>query len=173
MLIIIFGEIGAGKSTLAKALASKFDFYLIQFDPLVLPVTGKKKMYEDDGAFLLTDEDMERVHEGMRNNAMEFLQSGKKVIVESMYFKKQREAMIALAKKMNIQFHLIKVACDEKEIYFRIKERLKVNSQAAGTDLFRENKGKLDDEERDHLILDTTGKSVEECVQEASKAIGL
>jgi len=173
MLIIIFGEIGAGKSTLAKALASKFGFHLIQFDPLVFSVTGKKKMYGDDGAFLLTDEDIERVHEEMRNNAMEFLRAGKKVIAESMYFRKQREAMIARAKKMNIQFHLIEVTCDEKEIHFRIKERLKVNSQSAGVDLFRENMGKLNDEERSHLILDTTGKSVEECVQEASEAIGL
>jgi len=171
MLVVIFGEIGVGKSTIATALAAKYNYRLIQFDPLVYSVTGKRNMYGTDGQFLLTDEEIEQVHAVMRDKVKTLLQSGEKVIVESMYFKKQREAVIALAEEMKVPFYLVEVICDEREVIGRIQDRLKKNNQSAGVELFLENKGALKDEARQHLTLDTTSKSIEDCIQEIARII--
>jgi recombination protein RecA len=45
--------------------------------------------------------------------------------------------------------------------------------RSAGEELFMENKGQVSDELREHIILDTTGKSIEKCVQEIAQKIGL
>jgi predicted kinase len=173
MLLIIFGEIGVGKSSLAKTLASSLAFHLIQFDPLVPTVTGKEKMYGDDGEFLLSDDDVEKVHAKMRNLAEQSLKEDRHVIVESMYFKKQRDQIIALAEKMKVPYHLIEVVCDDKEVRTRIAKRLSENMQSANVELFLENRGFLKDEKRVHLIIDTTGKTFEECTREVIQELGL
>ncbi len=173
MLILFFGDIGVGKSTVADAFARAFQFHLIQFDPLVPSVTGKETMYGEDNAFLLSDEEIDAVHATMRANAKKLLDSGENVILESMFFKKQREMAITLAEDLQIPFHLIEVVCDESEVRNRIKKRMTENVQSAGEELFLENKGQVSDESREHIILDTTGKSIEECVQEVARGIGL
>lgn len=173
MLILFFGDIGVGKSTVAGTLARMFQLPLIQFDPLVPSVTGKEEMYGEDNAFLLSDEEVDAVHAEMRANAKKFLESGESVILEFMFFKEQREKAIALAEDARVSFHLVEVVCDESEVKNRIKKRIAENSQSAGEDLFLENKGQVSDELREHIILDTTGKSVEECVWEVARKIGL
>ena len=173
MLIILFGDIGVGKSTVAGALARTFGFHLIQFDPLVPSVTGKDALYGEDNAFLLSDEEIDLVHAAMRVNAKKLLESSENVILESMFFKKQREKAIALAEDLHIPFHLVEVVCDESEVKSRIKKRMAENRQSAGEELFMENKGQVSDELREHIVLDTTGKSIEKCVQEIAQKIGL
>ena len=173
MLIIIFGDIGVGKSTFAKALAEKYNLFLIQFDPLMESVTGRSNMYGEDGEFLLSDKEIEQVHSAMRSSAKELLESGKTVILESMFFKKQREEAIALAEKMAIPYKLIEVRCDEEEIKERIAKRFKNDKQSANISLFLENKGRLGDELRDHIILDTTSKSTEQCMKEVARELNL
>ena len=173
MIIIIYGNIGGGKTTIAKALADKLDFDLIHFDPLVQAVTGKENMYGNDGSFLLSDEEIEQVHYAMRDKARNCIILGRNIILESMFFKKQREEAIEFAEEMNIPFKLIEVVCDEEEAINRIKNRLDKNSQSAGISLFLENKDQLKDEKRKHIVIDTTNKSIKDCVKEITYIIGL
>ncbi|TSD03091.1 MAG: hypothetical protein Athens071416_351 [Parcubacteria group bacterium Athens0714_16] len=171
MLIIIFGNIGAGKSTIAKALSKKLGFSLIQFDPLVPSVTGKENMYDKNNNFLLSNKDIENVHSKMRENAKQILETDNGVVVESMYFKPQREKIIKMAEKINIKYKIIEVICDEKETQKRIKKRITKNNQSAGIRLFIENKNSLGKEKIKHLVLDTTNKNIKTCVNSVIKFI--
>lgn len=174
MLIIFFGDIGVGKSTTARALAERTGFRLVQFDSLVSLVTGKEKMYGKDNEFLLSEDEERKVHDAMLGVAEGFLCAGESVILESMFFKEQRDQAVAFAERLGISYRLIHVVCDEAENDRRVEDRLaKSGGQSAGIGLLREFRGQLGDEPRPYSILDTTGKTVDECVNEAIRLLGL
>jgi len=169
----MYGNMGVGKSTLAKAFAESFDFELVQFDPLVPPVTGKEYMYGDNNEFLLSDEDIDEVHLKMRITAKEFLEKGKSLVMESMFFKEQRKKAVLLAENRGVRCFLIKVVCDEKENIKRIKDRFKNNRQSAGEKLFLENKNLLNGDPYENFVIDTTRKGINQCVEDVAKRVGL
>ena len=124
MLIIIYGNLGTGKSTLAKILSEKKGYKLIRFDEVML--LFKDKVYRtQDNDFLLKKEDVLKVYETMHKLAKETLKQGKNVILESLYLKNQREDAKKIAKETKNEYVIIEVGCDEKEIKKRLAKRKK------------------------------------------------
>ncbi len=173
MLILLFGDIGVGKSTTAKALSERFGFRLVQFDTLVPEVTGKTEMYGKNNEFLLTEEEERQVHDAMLLVAREGLIQGENVIMESMFFKRERDQAVAYAEAMGVVCHLVEVVCDLEENLHRVEARFRHNRQSAGVGLFLEYRGQLRDETREHIVLDTTRKDVDACAEEICRKIRL
>jgi len=124
VLIIIYGNLGTGKSTLAKILSEKKGYKLIRFDEVML--LFKDKVYRtQDNDFLLKKEDVLKVYETMHKLAKETLKQGKNVILESLYLKNQREDAKKIAKETKNEYVIIEVGCDEKEIKKRLAKRKK------------------------------------------------
>lgn len=162
-----------GKSTTARAFAQRTDFRLTQFDALVPSVTGKENMYGEDNEFLLSEGEEQSVHDAMLSVAESFLRGGESVILESMFFKEQRDQAIAFAERLGVAYRLIHVTCDAEENEYRVKKRFTNNAQSANIDLLLEFRGQLGDELRPHTVLDTTHKTVDACVDELVASLGL
>ncbi|MBD3252598.1 AAA family ATPase, partial [Candidatus Pacearchaeota archaeon] len=88
MLLIFFGQIGTGKSTLAREVAKKLSYEFINFDNIMWLAVNKKKMYSDKDDFLLSIEEIQKVYDSMHVIAKFLLQNKRNTVIESMYFKK-------------------------------------------------------------------------------------
>lgn len=172
MLYIFFGNIGTGKTTLAKLLAKRKNYKLIYFDDVVWQ-SFKKQIYDKHDNFLLSMEETQKVYDRMHNIAQCFLQQGENVILESMYFKKQREQAIEVAEKMNIVYKIIEITCKEARIKKRLARRKKENLQLPGLKLYKQYKNYLEPEISYHITIDTTNKTVEESYTELIRQLML
>lgn len=166
MLLIFFGQIGTGKSTIAREIAKKLNYEFINFDNVMWLAVNKKKMYGDNDEFLLSMEETQKVYDSMHVLAKFLLQQGKNVVLESMYFKKQRGEAIQVAKDINHDYKLIEIVCDEEEVKRRVNERKKKDPQTPGFDLYLQYRNLLEKEDSEHIILDTTNKTIEESTKE-------
>lgn len=166
MLLIFFGQIGTGKTSVAKEVAKKLDYEFVNFDNIVWSSLDKRKIYSDKDEFLLTLSETQQVYDSMHKKAESFLKGGKGVVLESMYFKKQRDEAIQLANKIKIPYFLIEVVCDEKVIKRRLEKRKKEDLQTAGFELYLQYRDLMEDEDSKHLLVDTSDKTIEEATDE-------
>ncbi|MAF34854.1 hypothetical protein CMO91_03330 [Candidatus Woesearchaeota archaeon] len=150
-MIIIYGNIGTGKTTLAKEL-TKHGFVAICFDDVV---KMHDKVYGEDGSFLLSLAQTQEVYDKMHEQAKALLAQGKKVVLESMYFKEQRDQAKALGKHV-----LVEVACDETAI----KERLQSRTEGPDLKLYLHYKDMMESE--DCLKIDTTNTTPEQACEQ-------
>jgi len=163
--IIIFGDIGAGKTSIAVALSKSLGYKLIHFDRFMWSVAGKKQIYGPDDIFLLNQQEIQQIYDTMREKAEESLRNNKNVILESLYYKQQREQAISMLEQSGITYEIIEVKCALENILKRVKIRKKENEQTSGEDLSKQYYGTIEPEERKHITIDTTDKNVSECVE--------
>ncbi len=171
MLLIFFGQMGTGKTSLARAVAEKLGYEFIHFDNVMWLAINKNKMYSDNDEFLLSMDETLKVYDSMHTLAKFLLQQRKKVVLESMYFKKQREEAIKIAKDMNIPYILIEVVCDENTIKERLENRKKEDPQTPGFKLYLQYRDIFEKENSEHITTDTSNKSIEECANEVISKI--
>jgi len=167
-LIIVFGEIGAGKTTLAKGVAKKLSYMLVHFDEYMWIATSRKEIYGSDDEFLLNDDEVLQIYNKMLVDAKKFLLAGKDVILESMYYKKQREDVIRMAEDIGCTYKILEIRCSKDSIINRLKIRKALNPQSSGEKLFLKYFDTIEPEERDHIIVDITDKTADDCILEAS-----
>lgn len=168
MLLIIYGDIGTGKTTLAKGFAEKYSFDVICFDDLA-PRVIQRPIYNADGSFALSPEETQKVYDEMHLQARELLNKGNDVVLESMYFATQRNNAYTLTSDVK----LVHVTCSDDEILARVAKRKIQNPQSPGSELFLAYKGKIGEEQKPHISIDTTGKIVEESMAELARQIGV
>lgn len=169
MLLIFFGNIGTGKTSLAKLLAARKKYKLIYFDNIVKQMFVE--IYDKDDNFLLSNDEIQMVYDRMHEEAKKFLNKGENVILESMYFQKQREQAIVMAKKMKMRYKIIEVTCREKVVRQRLIQRKKDEPQSPGFKLYKQYKGYLEPETNHHIIIDTSDKTLEESYIELIKQL--
>ncbi len=165
MLIIFFGNIGAGKTSLAEAFARLRGFEFICFDHMVSESVEKQMIYSADDEFLLSTGEIEKVYSDMHLKAANLIKQGRSVVLESMYFRKQREDAKSIAKTLNVPYRLVEFVCEEHETLLRLKKRKEQNPQTAGERLYRSYKEYMEPEPEAHVVLDTTGKSLMESLR--------
>ncbi len=168
MLLIFFGHIGAGKTSIAKQVARILNYEVICFDDIVKSLYDADKIYGKSDDFLLTLEETQNVYDNMHKIASDALRENQGVILESMYFKKQRDEAIAIAKHYEVPYKLIEITCDEKVIRERLTKRKKQDDKTPGFELYLKYKDMLESEIEPYATIDTTNKSVEETAREVT-----
>lgn len=162
MLLIFFGNIGTGKSSVAKKVADELQYEFVHFDNIVWLALDRDKVYGENDEFLISIEETLKVYEIMHVIAKYLLQNKKGVVLESMYFKKQRDEAVQVAKSANVPYQLIEITCSEKEIKDRLEKRKKQDHQTPGFNLYTQFRNMMEGEDSQHITIDTTGKSVKE-----------
>ena len=71
-LLVIYGNIGVGKTTLAKRFSEKYQFECICFDDVAPTIFGKK-VYGEDGSFLPSYKETQKIYDAMHARAKELL----------------------------------------------------------------------------------------------------
>lgn len=155
MLILVFGNVGVGKTTLAKALAKKLHYELVHFDAIVQDVFPGKKIYGEKDTFNLGYGQIQKTYRCMEVIAAYLLQQKKNVILESVYFKKNREEVVRMAKRLHVPLLLVHVVCSKHIVKKRLHRRKKDNEQSAGYKIHLSYEKRMGDEERNHLVIDT------------------
>jgi len=168
MLIIIYGNLGTGKSSLGKMLSEKKGFELIQFDKEMWKF--KDKIYTKEDDFLLEKKEILKVYENMHKLAKNMLKQSKTVILDSLYLKQQREDAKEIAKQTNNKWIIVEVSCDEKEIRKRLTKRKKEDVKTPGFKLYLEYKNLLE-KEPNCIKINTSSKNIEESYEELIKKI--
>jgi len=166
MLLIFFGHIGTGKTSIAKNVAARLGYEAICFDDIVKEIFGEKKIYGGNDNFQLSLEETQKVYDKMHKQAEDKLKVGQGVVLESMYFKKQRDGALDIAKHLSRPYKLIEIICDEDVIQKRLVQRKQQDDQTPGYTLYLKYKNLLESEPESHIIVDTTNKSIEESTQE-------
>ena len=84
--------------------------------------------------------EIQTVYDKMHDTALLHLKRGEDVVLESMYFKTQREQAIELTIKTNLPYKIIEIVCTEMEIEKRLAKRKLSKVQLPGLKLYREFK---------------------------------
>ena len=161
-LIIICGNVGTGKSALAKALADKLDYALLRFDDVMWSVSKKSMLFNTQDEFLLTLDEILNVYREMCHRAAELLKQGKSVVLESMYFPEQRKEAVEMGKKYSKHVLLVHVTCNEQEVCKRIEERKKTNPQTPGVQQYHKWRSVFENVPDAELMIDTTNLTIEQ-----------
>lgn len=161
-LIIICGNVGTGKSTLAKVLADRLNYALLRFDDVMWSVSKKSRLFSTQDEFLLTIDEILNVYGAMRNKAAELLKQGKSVVLESMYFPDQRKDAVETGRAHAKHVLLVHVTCDEHELSKRIEKRKEINSQTPGIQQYHKWKSVFESVPDAELTIDTTNLTVEQ-----------
>ena len=128
-LIVIYGNIGTGKSYLAKHLQALTGFSCLQSDIIRkktfrIPPFSHKKGKINQGVY--DKETIRRVYEKMIDAAFSLLSKNKSVILDATFAKKIfRDKIIVLAKKIKVPYIFIECQLSEKIILERLKKRKK------------------------------------------------
>ena len=165
MLILMCGLMGSGKSTIAAALAAKFDSVLIRSDEARKELAGVKAgehRYEAFGRGIYSEEFFNKTYEALFNKAAQILESGKSVIIDAS-FKKMvfRQDGEKLARAHDSLFLLVETSCSEEETKRRLDERARFGKDISDgrREIFKSQKADFDKvvelSSREHVLLDT------------------
>jgi predicted kinase len=164
MLILIFGNVGVGKTTLAKALSKKLHYELVHFDEIVKLAFPKIKIYGKNDTFTLGYGRIQKTYHCMEVLAAYLLQQKKNVVLESVYFKKNRDEVVRMAERAGETMLLVHVTCTKPVAKKRLHARKRANEQSAGYKIHLEYDKRMGVEEREHIVIDTTETSTREGV---------
>jgi uncharacterized protein len=126
-LVVVFGLMGTGKTTLAQALATRTGWTLFSSDAVRkklggIPPTTKK--WEPFGGGIYGEEMSRRTYDRMREGAGKELQRGKSVILDGSYKRQsERQALIDLAEQLGAEIRFIECRAPVKIIRQRLEQR--------------------------------------------------
>ncbi|MFC7096896.1 AAA family ATPase [Halobaculum marinum] len=146
-LVVVCGLPGAGKTTVAEAVAERLDATLLRTDVV------RKELFPEPA---YTSDESRRTYEAVFDRADETLATGESVVLDGTFRRsRRRERARSLARGHDAPFRLLKVACDEAVAKARIRSREGDASDADVEvyDILREEFEPIDDP----LVVDNSG----------------
>jgi aminoglycoside phosphotransferase family enzyme/predicted kinase len=151
MLVLVCGLPGAGKSTLAKALAEKIGAVYLSSDII------RRKMLSDR---TYSEHEKYRVYGRMVEETEKILSTGKTVVCDATFYKKKtRGEMRGAAKRAGSDMYIIKCVLDERVLEERMGQREKegTNASEANFSIYLKVKGLFEQIEQKYFDVDTSG----------------
>jgi predicted kinase len=149
MLIMVCGLPGTGKTTVAKKIADGTKSLVFNTDIIRKELFDKPKY---------TGKEKSLVYELLFDMAEKFLRSAKNVVLDGTFYKKEfRDRMREIAKRVNSDFHVVEVRCDERVLRKRMAERKgKKTPSDADFRVYRKVKREFEPIREKHFVVDTT-----------------
>ncbi len=162
MLVLVCGLPGAGKSTLAKALAEKIDAVYLSSD------IARRKMLSER---TYSEHEKYRVYGRMVEEVGKLLSMGKTVVCDATFYKKKtRGEMRNAAKRAGSDMYIIKCVLNEQVLEERMRQRENDGTDAseANFSIYLKVKGLFEPINQECFDVDTSG-SVEGQVKAAQE----
>jgi uncharacterized protein len=126
-LVVVFGLMGTGKTTLARALAEKTGWAVFSSDEVRKKLRGLSpttKKWEPFGQGIYSEEMSRRTYDRMREAAWKRLQRGKSVILDGSYKRQgERLALMDLAETAGAEIRFIECRVPVTVIQQRLEQR--------------------------------------------------
>ncbi len=128
-LIVIFGKIGTGKTTLAGNLSEITRFFLLRSDIVrkelfKIPLFSHKKLKFKAGIY--TPQITKQVYQELIKRANYLIKKGESVILDATFAKKEfRDKVIILAEKLKVPYYFFECSLPERKIVERLEKRKK------------------------------------------------
>jgi len=170
-LIVIFGLIGTGKSTLAKLLSRELRCEVISSDRIrkeMLGIAPTERKYEEFHSGVYSKNITERVYKEIARQGIQSVQSGKAMILDASFSKtKYRKLVINKAKSLDTPIFFIQAKAAEKAIRERLIKREEIGKAVSDGRLeifekFKEGFEQPIEVPRDKYLLVNTDKTMEE-----------
>ncbi|MFC6786487.1 AAA family ATPase [Halobaculum halobium] len=146
-LVVVCGLPGAGKSTVAEAVADRLDAALVRTDVV------RKELFPDPS---YTDEESRRTYRAVFDRAEDRLAAGEPVVLDGTFRRasRRREAR-DLADRRGAEVEVVRVRCDEETAKARIRSRENDPSDA-DTDVYELLREEFEPVE-DPVVVDNSG----------------
>lgn len=128
-VVVVFGVIGTGKSTIAKALSEELSFDVITSDIVRKRISGIPKYerkFEGYSTGIYSSDVTEKTYSEIFDSAEDVIENGKSVIIDASFSKKKwRDRLIERITKMNSSLYFIQTEAPKNLIEQRLLSREK------------------------------------------------
>jgi hypothetical protein len=175
-LILMAGLMGSGKSVIARELSRITGTAIIQMDVIrkeLSDIQPLERRLEDFGQGIYSEDFTRPVYEKALASAKEMLESGKSVIIDASFKRKEhRLAALDMAGNINVDFFVLECVCSDSCARERLARRIRDKNEAS------DGRPEIYDAQKDdfdaiaeftssiHLKLDSSGR-IEDCVDRA------
>ncbi len=126
-VIVVFGVIGTGKSTVAKALAEELSFDLVSSDIVRKTISGIsifERKYEEYDTGIYSRDVTKRTYEEIFNNTETLIKNGKSAIIDASFSKTEfRKSIIQIAESMGVTLYFIQTHAPKSVVEQRLTTR--------------------------------------------------
>jgi predicted kinase len=149
MLILVCGLIGVGKTTVAKRIVENIGGIILETNVI------RNEVYPNPA---YSEREIQHVYSILMKKIREGLEGEKNVILDAtFYLRKNREAVIDVAKELGVGFRIVEVRCDsDEEIRRRIRNRID-DVTKTNYDEYLKIKSRFEEIKGERMIIDNAG----------------
>jgi len=179
-LIVVFGLIGTGKSTLAHALSDELSCRAISSDGVRKEIMGLRpteRRYEEYDKGIYSRDITEIIYREVLNRGRRAVEEGKIVILDASFSKREfRELVLHEAEALGIPFYFIETKASEEHIKRRLVEREKWGKSVSDGrwEIFKRFRDEFEEPSelpKDKHLVVTTDETLEETLTQALSGV--
>lgn len=179
-LIVVFGLIGTGKSTLAHALSEELSCGIVSSDSVRKEIMGLKpteRRYEEFDKGIYSRDITNITYREVLNKGRRAIELGKIVILDASFSKREfRELVLHEAEALGVSFYFIETKASEENIKKRLIEREKREKSVSDGrwgifERFKDEFGETNELPRDKHLIVGTDKTREDALTQTLSGI--